>query len=854
MKKSKKWLSLLISLSLSATLLAACGGTTTPSTTGAPTDGTTKDTEATTEAPGTSEDESEDTDAPGGVDVPLVVGYSAFSGKFSPYFADTAYDQDVVSMTQVGLLTTDRVGAVIMNGIEGETHSYAGTDYEYKGLSNLEIDRTDDTTTYTFTLREGVKFSDGVELTADDVIFNLYAYLDPSYVGSSTLQSLPIQGLSEYRTQSSPEIAAKYNALFNDIYDAGRDHEWSDADAWSQEQQDSAWEFVDEYWNMTVSGIVDYVMANYSGRTMELFGMETEDVMANEGLQVAYAGYLWGFADYYAEVEDGEETAADDAAMVFEMNGKTFDLVSEFPTLQDYYEATFDAYEGDADEFYGVENAGNTPALVYSAQQAFVTEWGPLDEDSESSYPNISGIVKNDDYSVSITLNGFDASAVYKLGITVAPMHYYGDEALYDYDNNQFGFEFNELDTTLRAGDKADKPMGAGPYVFQSYTNKVVEYKASEHYYKGEPKIKIVQFREVNEPDKTTGVATGVLDVTDPTFNVTVVDEILQHNSDTGELTGNVITTSTVDNLGYGYIGINADTVNVGGEPASEASKNLRKAIATVLATYRELAVSTYYGERASVINYPISNTSWAAPQETDADYQIAFSVDVDGNPIYTSDMDADARYDAALEAAVGYFVAAGYTYDDASGKLTAAPEGAKLDYEVIVPAEGSGNHPAFQVLSETSDALAKIGFDFIINDPADSNVLWDSLDAGTQELWAAAWGATIDPDMYQVYHSSNIVGRPNASESNHYHIDDPELDELIMEARTSEDQEFRKATYKAALDVIADWAVEIPTYQRLNAVIFSSERINLDTLTPDITTFWGWMSEIELLEMNPDA
>ncbi|MDI9469511.1 MAG: ABC transporter substrate-binding protein, partial [Bacillota bacterium] len=78
------------------------------------------------------------------------------------------------------------------------------------------------------------------------------------------------------------------------------------------------------------------------------------------------------------------------------------------------------------------------------------------------------------------------------------------------------------------------------------------------------------------------------------------------------------------------------------------------------------------------------------------------------------------------------------------------------------------------------------------------------------------------------------------------------ELDELIMEARTSDDQEFRKTTYKAALDRIIDWAVEIPTYQRQNAVIFSAERVNLDTLTPDITTFWGWSNDIELLEMQP--
>jgi peptide/nickel transport system substrate-binding protein len=139
---------------------------------------------------------------------------------------------------------------------------------------------------------------------------------------------------------------------------------------------------------------------------------------------------------------------------------------------------------------------------------------------------------------------------------------------------------------------------------------------------------------------------------------------------------------------------------------------------------------------------------------------------------------------------------------------------------------------------------------ELVINDPADSNILWDALDAGTQELWTAAWGTTIDPDMYQVYHSSNVVGM-GGSDSNHYHIQDEGLDQLIIDARLSDDQDYRKAVYKQALDTIIDWAVEIPTYQRLNVIIFSTERITIDTITPDITTFWGWMSDIELLEMN---
>ena len=311
-----------------------------------------------------------------------------------------------------------------------------------------------------------------------------------------------------------------------------------------------------------------------------------------------------------------------------------------------------------------------------------------------------------------------------------------------------------------------------------------------------------------------------------------------------------MVTTYSVANLGYGYIGINADTVNVAGEPGSEASKNLRKGLATILAVYRDTAFDSYYGDAAAVINYPISSTSWAAPQATDEGYRVAYSVDAEGNDIYTADMSAEDKYEAAKKAAIGFFKAAGYTFDEATGKFTEAPEGASLSYEVIIPGDGTGDHPSFAVLTDAREALGSFGIELKINDPAESNVLWDALDAGTQNLWCAAWGSTIDPDMYQVYHSSNIVGK-GGSDSNHYHIQSEKLDELILNARQSSDQAYRKEVYKDALNEIMDWAVEIPAYQRQNIVIASTQRVNIDTVTPDVTTYWGWLSEIEKLEMN---
>ena len=104
------------------------------------------------------------------------------------------------------------------------------------------------------------------------------------------------------------------------------------------------------------------------------------------------------------------------------------------------------------------------------------------------------------------------------------------------------------------------------------------------------------------------------------------------------------------------------------------------------------------------------------------------------------------------------------------------------LSYEAIVPADGVGDHPAYGILTNAKEALATIGIDLQINDPTDSNVIWQAIESNpiSAEFWCAAWQATADPDMYQVYYSTNGNGK-GGTESNHYMIADDTLDELIM-------------------------------------------------------------------------
>ncbi|MBQ6568814.1 MAG: ABC transporter substrate-binding protein [Clostridia bacterium] len=718
----------------------------------------------------------------------LVVGYSEFSEKFSPFFAKTAYDQDAADITQVALIGNDRGGNLILKGIEGETVNYNGTDYTYTGIADVDVDIHDNGFVYyTIKIRDDIKFSDGKPLTIDDVIFNMYVLSDPTYDGSSTFYALPIKGMDAYR--SGMESKA------NLIIAAGRS---GSSEYFTADESKTYWAAVDKAGEAFVNDILEYCKAYGATKV-------------GEALQ------LWGFD------VDADASAAD------------------------CWKAMEEAYGGDIVELNSVEQANLDLFEAINAELGDKADTFATAVQTGNSAANISGITRVDDTTLTVCTTKFSATTIYSLGISVAPMHYYGDEKLYDYDNNQFGFVKGDL-SSVRS--KTTKPLGAGPYVFEKYENGVITYHANTDYFKGAPKTQYLLFQEGADADKLAGLASGQFDITDPSFSTSTVDSIKEYNSN-HELTGNVITTNTVDNLGYGYIGICASNVKVGDDKSSDASKSLRKAFATLFSVYRDTVINSYYGERASVIQYPISNTSWAAPRPADEGYRIAYSKAADGSDLYKDGMSEQSKYEAALNAAIDYFKAAGFTFDEASGKFTEAPEGASLVYEAMIPGDGIGDHPAYGILIAAKDALAPYGITLEVNDLSNSNDLWTALEAGQCQMWAAAWGAALDPDMYQVYHSSNIVGLPGSTESNHYSIQDPKLDELIIAARQSADQSYRKATYKQCLDIILDWAVEIPTYQRQNAVIFSTERVDMDTVTPDITTFYGWAREVENIEVK---
>ena len=718
----------------------------------------------------------------------MVFASDEFNAKFSPFFAETVSDTMVSDLVNVQLLQLDRTGSIITKGIEGEKKEYNGKEYTYHGISDLDIkENSDGTVFYDFKLKDGLKFSDGEPFTIDDVIFTMYVLADPTYDGNVTFFTLPIQGMDEYRNG--------VDTLFNLILKAGEGN--TDFSKWTEEQQKTFW--------------TDYKKA------VDAFVKEITDLCVKNGLNKEGDSIAACAANY------GYEGLKDDA------------------TAMDFFNAMLAKYDGSVSKMSASESAGTQ----FGALMPSYNDYQVGVETGESA-PNITGIQKTGENSLRIVATKVDAQMIYQLAVTVGALHYYGDKAKFDYDKNQFGFPKGDL-SSMR--EKISKPLGAGAYAFDKYENGVVSLKANDSYYDGAPKVKNLNLKYVAENDKLNSILAGTTDIATPSFTTEVADAIKKANSN-GELSGDKIYTTAVDALGYGYIGINSHNVCVNKEPGSEQSKDLRRAFATIFSVYRDLAISSYYGDRASVINYPITNTSWAAPQPTDDGYEIAFSKDADGNPIYTSDMKDEDKYAAAKKAALGFLEKAGYTVQN--GKITAAPAGAKMEYEVMIGGGGNGDHPSFMILTEAQKALAEIGMKLDINDMSNSADMWNKLNARQAEMWCAAWQATPDPDMYQVYYSDVANGGKEPGGSNYmYQIEDKDLDDMIMQARESTDQEYRKTIYRAALDKIIDWACEIPVYQRQEVTTFASNRIKVDTITPDMSSYYKWYSEIQNYELT---
>lgn len=797
-------------------------------------------------------------------------------GVFNPFFSTSGTDSSVVGMTQISMLGNDKDGSVTC----GEDEPVVVLDYDTVTTGKKDVDQT---TTYSFVLKNNIKFSNGSPLTIKDVLFNLYVYLDPVYTGSSTIYSTDIVGLKEYRTQSASE---KEQIAFDKRFN-------SDA----QQRIDSLVEASEEVFD-ELNGAdctVDYFATLLGKKATGARANIVEDFkraceLFEEELNNDYSSAIDSYEDVVFTSKGGhvnEHVFETDVEMFLYNEGfityNKEDDVIECSYSNDYKDArkwtkkqaidfvyqVYMPYKIDEVVQYWVTASNLFDELVMSAKEEYLNKEG-----NQRKYKDISGIkfanrtgsvkVKGKEYGVptynadgsvasgnevlQITINNVDPKAIWNFAFAVAPMYYYSNQEqinAFDYETH-FGVEYSSRDfmnNSVKSPSKIGVPVGAGPYVASKvsggtdgvasgdfHQNGVIYYERNDNYLMGKPKIKKVRYQVVSNSRMVDSLTNGEVDFVEPNAKSETIEQ-LQGLSKKG------IAYKSIKTAGYGYIGINAGKV-----PDIE----VRQAIMHAIDTSKTVS---YYKTTASPIYRSMSLASWAYPKGCEAYYpyiggQVPENLDnvspyykeyVESNNIPAGTIineEEQKKFITDLVESAGYTLNANSVYQNGSNVLK---------YTFTIAGEVT-DHPAWNALYLAGQFLNECGFEITVT--TDSNAL-KKLSTGGLTVWAAAWGSTIDPDMYQVYHRDSTATSTlnwgyrqiKLNVGNKYDTELSivnDLSDLIEQGRETIDQDERARIYSDALDKVMELAVELPTYQRDDLFAYNINKIDQNSLTPD--------------------
>ena len=837
----------------------------------------------------------------------FVIMTENLDGLFNPFFSTSANDGTIVAMTQIGMLSSKLNENGEVDVAFGQNESTVTLDFEQSELNE------NNETVYTFVIKNGIKYSDGHPLTIEDVLFNLYVYLDPVYTGSATIYSTDIKGLAAYRNQS---LGADSDNNSEDTINA----------AARNRAEQRIMTLVQLYWdtnkklngssastnNVTYKQMVDAIKGyNIQSDLGYLNAVATADKQKEVTYQYLLNDYELALKYFREELESDYKNAKDAyTESPYKEHPEFGDEVFCFMFTEGFITPEYEKIPGTNKDdkskikkfHYNYNNAAITTkeAAIAKVYDDTVTQkldqillyWATasklnteftakakeviLREGAGESLivPNIEGIVSlghttdvesitvngntykiahehnedgtpklEDEYDVlQITINGVDPKAVWNFAFSVAPQHYYGKGSPVGMDikNNQFGVQFSSFDymrDVLQTPDNNKLPMGAGAYKVTDrsgsdnpdrndfFSNNIVYFKAN-HYFEtvGEgisnPKIEKIRYQVISASNALAALEEGSVHYITPQYSKDNYTKI-------AELEKSHFESLLTDQLGYGYIGINASKVT---------DINIRKAIMCAMNT--TLALDYYASGTASQIYWPMSKVSWAYPKGAGDDITNDKGYPQPGG-IYSEE---DARI-----AIQSYMQAAGVSEGHPDLSVTFTIAGSNLN-----------DHPTYKTFRDAQTLLNSLGWDVTVE--PDTQAL-TKLATGSLEVWAAAWGSTIDPDLYQVYHKNSSAtstlawGYPyiKAAGGPEKEILD-DLSEKIEEARETTDRTVRSALYKEAMGYILDLAIELPVYQRSTVYVYNTNVIDPESVPDVINPYSSPLDRIWELRFNENA
>ena len=828
----------------------------------------------------------------------LVIMTDALDGLFNPFYSTTAPDATIVSMTQIGMLTTGYVNEEATVAY-GDDEAVAVKDMTYS------YDANTDKTTYTFVIKNGILFSDGHPLTIEDVLFNMYVYLDPVYAGSSTMYSTDIVGLADYRTQTqgsddsntdeviTEQANARANNRIRELVSLfrkvgkqdGGNYEASDAEMRAAIESHSLSDGYKEAISNNPEEVTNAnLLADYE-RTLTEFKAElgrdyesakesfTEEPYKSTGEFDEITSFM--YAEGFVSVEYVKDPVT---------NKPQYDKIEKITRLYSTdvvnskeaainYVYTNKTSQG-LDEILLYWGTGNTLSSEYAAQAKQVILLEKITGD-QLLIPSISGIVSvghhtnetsvtigentyavaqehnekdgtplnKDEYDVlRITINGVDPKAIWNFAFSVAPQHYYsaanyGDQPhSVDIKNHNYGVDYASFSfhtSVIQSQKNIRVPMGAGAYVATDannnsnpegndfYRDNVVYFKRNNRFMMGTPNIEKVRYQVVSATNALNVLETGAVHFVTPQFTPNNINKI-------NSLASKGIESTSTDQLGYGYIGINAGKVK---------DINLRKAIMYAMDT--SLALSYYSTGTAKNIYWPMSTVSWAYPKQGNV-------LDQDNGRAYASGYLGD---EAAKNAIAQCMTAANVSAGDSQLKLKFTIAGSSLT-----------DHPTYATFQKAATLLNECGWNVEV--VADTQAL-TKLSTGSLAVWAAAWGTTIDPDMYQVYHKNSTAtsvlawGYNEILNQDGYDTEKDILNKLsvvIDQARSTDNRKDRSDYYKTAMGYVLDLAIELPVYQRKVLYAYNADVIDSSSLPETINPYTSPLDKLWEIKLTKEA
>ena len=824
----------------------------------------------------------------------IVLMTEELSGLFNPFYATSGTDQDVVGMTQIGMLSTDSNGKTVA----GEEYPTVVLDYEVKSGATESV--------YTFVLKNNIKFSDGKPLTMNDVLFNMYEYLDPVYTGSSTMYSIKIKGLSEYRLQqktssggSDTESQLSTNAnkyattrireLIETYQEAGKisgsQNTYQLSEAGMKEA--IAKRTVSNGYKIAVASKSEQAGFDYNAQLLAdyNFALKTfkEELQADfKAAKESYDLNTLPYSEWKEELSSDvfkfllseryitpvykKVQGKDDKTHIEKFDGLTDVKDTEEQAINRVYN---DKITNELHNVLSVWGTAGTLTTEFAAKAKEIMLRDQMGNSSTLLYPNIEGIVSlghttetsevtvngkpyqvanehNEDGTpkdatkndvLQITIEGTDPKAIYNFGFTIAPAHYYTADDSHpngreiDIKNNKFGVEYATASfqsNVIQSQQHQEVPMGAGPYQATNekndsnpagkdfWSSNVIYFKKNEHFMFGVKTDKL-QFQVVSPSNALDTLQSGAVDFVTPQFTKANVERLDGMSKDGFK---------KLDawQLGYGYVGINAGKV---------PNVNIRRAIMSAMQA--SLATEYYSAGTCEVIDWPMSKMSWAYPKEANG------SSKPNGH-----DYTMWTTKEQAIAKVKKYMQLANVSKGDSQLKIRFTIAGASIT-----------EHPTYSVFKQAAEILNSC--DWEVEVKADSQAL-TKLSTGSLEVWAAAWGSTIDPDMYQVYHKNSsatsvyawgyreIKANPTKYFEENKIIN--ELSKVIDDARAIDNQSERTKMYETAMGYVLDLAVEMPVYQRKNLYAYNSNNVsgfneNVNPYSTPLEKVW----ELELVK-----